>query len=348
MVRPGTNYACAGDGLCCTDIHGLGPLTRTEVKRLRLISPEIVARPSESGFDEPMLATRRADGGCLFLGVRRCELHAALGEAAKPDGCQRFPLGLAATPEGGRVTTRHRCPCRTLGTRPPLVPERAEGPLSALGRLTADRIVGHRVDVSEDEWCTFDEWLELERDLFARLARGDDALEVLGRAPFPRLKKKSWKEHADDMVRDGADHTRFGVAIEWFARAIKSLNGLREPETVRAFPWTDDFDRAERRSPDIGDPNAMFNEWITDEIWSLLWTEHGSFERARRDMATRLVIGRDIQRRLAAAGARPDRAAAEALAVIDVVGDSEWWEDIVREMIVTRPKSADRSPMLAG
>jgi hypothetical protein len=230
-----------------------------------------------------------------------------------------------------------------MGARPALVPEKAEGPLSALGRLAADRNVGRRVDLSEEEWCTFDQWVELEGTLFARLERGDDALDVLGRAPFPKLRRKSWKEHADDMVRDGADHTRFGVAIEWFARAIKAINGLREPETVRPFPWGDDFERAEHRSPEVGDPNAMFNEWIIDEIWSLMWTEYGSFERARREMATRLVIGRDIQRRLAATGTRPDRAAAEALAVIDVVGDSEWWEDIVRDIVVGKAKSTAQS-----
>jgi hypothetical protein len=347
IVRPGTNYECAGDGLCCTDIHGLGPLTRTEVKRLRLISPDLVASPSESGFDEPMLATRRGDGGCLFLGVRRCELHASLGATAKPDGCQRFPLGLAATPDGGRVTTRHRCPCRTLGVRPPLTPERAEGPLSALGRLAADRVVGRRVDLDEEYWLGWEDWLELEAKLFADLQSGIDALVVLDRAPFPRLKKKSWKQHADEMVRDGADHTRFGVAIEWFAYAIKAQNDLRVPETVRSFPWGDDFDRAEQRSPIALDPTAMWNEWVVDEIWSLAWTEVGSFELARRELATRLAIGRDIASRLVAGGTRPDRAVSEALAVIDVVGDSEWWEEIVATMVVGRAKAADRSPALA-
>ena len=120
LARRGAHYTCFGDGLCCTDLHGLGPLTKKEVKALKLVSPGVIEPPSEEGFDEPMLRTR-GDGGCLFLGPDRCYLHAALGAEAKPAGCRRFPLGLTATPDGGRVTTRHRCPCRTLGRRPLLV-----------------------------------------------------------------------------------------------------------------------------------------------------------------------------------------------------------------------------------
>src|SRR5260370_891972 len=35
LLREGARYACFGDGLCCTDMHALGPLTRSEVVQLR-------------------------------------------------------------------------------------------------------------------------------------------------------------------------------------------------------------------------------------------------------------------------------------------------------------------------
>ena len=124
LVRPGARYACFGDGLCCTDIHGLGPLTRREVTAIRRIDSG--AAPYSELFEDHMLRTA-ADGGCVFLMAdRRCALHAEHGPEAKPDGCRRFPLGLVATPSGGRITTEHRCPCPTLGDRPPLDASAAE------------------------------------------------------------------------------------------------------------------------------------------------------------------------------------------------------------------------------
>ena len=97
--------------------------------------------PKSSGWnddhDDYMLNTA-ADGGCVFLMAdQRCSVHAQLGAEAKPDGCRRFPLGLAATPNGGRITTDHRCPCRTMGDRPE-IRSRARCRMAAAGpSLTA-------------------------------------------------------------------------------------------------------------------------------------------------------------------------------------------------------------------
>ena len=56
MARPGAHYTCFGDGLCCTDLHGLGPLSKKEVVALELVSPAVVAHPDDDGgFDEPPL-----------------------------------------------------------------------------------------------------------------------------------------------------------------------------------------------------------------------------------------------------------------------------------------------------
>ena len=333
LARPGAHYTCFGDGLCCTDLHGLGPLTRSEVKFLRVISPGVIAPEGESGFDEPMLRLNR-DGGCLFLGPAGCELHHSVGAESKPDGCRRFPLGLAATPAGGRITTRHRCTCRTLGKRPPLSVDGAENSLSQRGRLQADRRIGSKVRIGEKKRVSFERYAEIEAELLQKLEAGEDALDVLDVKPFPKLKDTTWKKEADDMVRRGADDTRFGTAIEWFARSIKSLLQLREPNKVRPLSWAHAFDRAMNRAEEPGDPDYIAADWVADEIWGLQWTELGSFARARADIGTRYAVAKDVRRRLEEQGRRPDRAAAEAVTIADLMGDSEWWDDVVEAMVI--------------
>src|SRR5258708_5447875 len=113
LLREGARYACFGDGLCCTDMHALGPLTRSEVVQLRSHAVE-----RNEHLRAPVLRT--AAGRCVFLEDDGCAIHRAKGEGAKPSSCRGFPYRLIATPQGGRVVTEHRCPCRTLGDRPPI------------------------------------------------------------------------------------------------------------------------------------------------------------------------------------------------------------------------------------
>ncbi len=337
LPRPGARYTCFGDGLCCTDLHGLGPLTRGETKALRVISHEVIAYPSETEFEEPMLRTSE-DGGCLFLGPSGCELHYTLGADAKPDGCRRYPLGLAATPAGGRITTRHRCTCRTLGDRPELDPDAVAPSLMTGGRLKADRKIGDRIRWTERGRIGFAKYTRREEELLARLESGVDPLEVLDASPFPPLKDTSWKHETDEMVHRGADDSRFGVAIEWFARSVKALLRLPTPKVVRPLRWSESFARALARSPEVGDPQRVLADWVADEIWGLQWTELGSFERARYDLATRYRVAMDLKDRLALEGRRPDAAAAEAVTIVDLMGDSEWWDDVVVAMDLRRAR----------
>ena len=96
LPRPGARYTCFGDGLCCTDIHGIGPLTKKEVAQMRRIDRQSAGWNDD--HDDYMLNTA-ADGGCVFLmSDQRCSVHARLGPEAKPEGCRRFPLGVVATP----------------------------------------------------------------------------------------------------------------------------------------------------------------------------------------------------------------------------------------------------------
>ena len=328
-IRPGARYTCFGDGLCCTDVHGLGPLTRKEVRSLRVISDAVVATPSMTGFDEPMLRTRD-DGGCLFLGEGRCELHAALGPEAKPDGCRRFPLGLTATPRGGRITTRHRCPCRTLGERPPVSPSAAEPALmSSAGRLEADQRIGARVAIQGRSRVAFDTYERLESSLFDRLALGEAPESVLDAEPFPKLRGRSWTRVAEEMLGECDEDTRFDAALEWFAEAILARQRRGYRRRMEDRPWADAFDRAEARSPEPRAPSDMLGDWIADTLWSMQWVEEvGSLAQTRAELATRLAIAKDISARLVRRGARADRATAEALMVVDSVGDSEWWHEV--------------------
>jgi Fe-S-cluster containining protein len=103
LVRPGARFTCFGDGLCCTDVHVLGSITRKEASDMRRI-----ARGSVH-FDKNVegYALQTVDHHCFFLGKGGCHVHAKHGADAKPLGCRRFPYGLVNT--AGR-TRHHRAP----------------------------------------------------------------------------------------------------------------------------------------------------------------------------------------------------------------------------------------------
>jgi len=46
------------------------------------------------------------------------------------------------------------------------------------------------------------------------------------------------------------------------------------------------------------------------------------------ELATRLAIGEDICARLRKTGARADRAAAEAVMMVELVGESDFWTEV--------------------
>jgi len=276
--------------------------------------------------DDYMLNTA-ADGGCVFLMAdQRCSVHAQSGPEAKPDGCRRFPLGLVATPNGGRITTDHRCPCRTMGDRPEIQPEDVESSVSDGGsRPVADRRI-KRIPMSPGEELKFADWEPIEAEYLNRL-QGREALhEILDAEPFPALHGSSWDKQADEFI-DARDGTQFGVAMAWVGDTISALQNGRNPRAP-GRPWTAAFDRAQARSPKAGTSREVFGDWIADEIWSLKWAEDYDFALARQELATRLAIAEDICARLRADGARADRAAAEAVMMVEVVGESDFWTEV--------------------
>jgi Fe-S-cluster containining protein len=332
LFRPGARYRCFGDGLCCTDIHALGPLTRREVVQIRRLDPRGATR--QGGFDAPMLRTGK-DGACVFQGAdQRCGIHAQFGHAAKPAGCRRFPLGLVATPRGGRVTTDHRCSCRTLGDRPALTAESVTPSLvDDAGRLEADRRV-ERVSLTRHRHVSMAAYEALEGDLLSRLGAGEDPRRVLPGRPFPALRGSTWRREADVFVQ-GHDGTQFGVALGWFADAVLALRCRRRGWEPRARPWSAPFARAMARTPQARPADEVLADWLADEVWALRWSDEGwSFDRACAEMATRLAVARWVAARLVGLGLRGDQAAAEGVMVVDMVGSSDYWLDVVRTMRV--------------
>jgi len=287
----------------------------------------------DDDHDEYMLRTA-ADGGCVFLrSDQRCSVHAELGPEAKPEGCRRFPLGLVATPVGGRITTDHRCPCRTMGERPEIRPEDVESSVSdGRRRPIADRRI-RRVPMSAKEDIKFSEWEPIEAAYLDRLRGREPLFTILDAKPFPRLRGSTWDKQAEEFIgaRDGS---QFGVAMAWVGDTIGALQNGRSPRPP-GRPWAAAFDRAQARAPKARASRDVFGDWIADEIWSLKWAEDYHFTLARTELATRLTIGEDICARLRGAGARADRAAAEAVMMLEVIGESDFWTEVKDRMRVS-------------
>jgi Fe-S-cluster containining protein len=336
-VRPGARFACAGDGLCCSDVHALGPVRRHERTALQLIAPEVVQF-------HPRVATHvlttGSDGRCLFLSEAGCALHASLGPLGKPQACRRFPFGLIATPDGGRITTEHRCPCRTMGDRPLLDVEAAEAALLGdAGRLRAERRAPGRIRLDSRRAWPFERWKEREGQILEDLGRGTPPAAVLDVIAFPELAYGSWEQMASDMLDTalgGAEErtrtSRYEAALAWFGAAILELRGTRADGAPHDRPWADAFDRAEARTSEPPARGACLADWVADEMWALRWASSGSFEGLRADLGTRLAVAEHLTEHLLRLGARADRAEAEAVTIVDLVGTSDWWGEVMRRM----------------
>lgn len=328
-VRSGARYTCFGDGLCCTDVHGLGPITKKELVQLRTLDGD--AGSYSDDFEDYMLHTA-ADGGCVFLlPDQRCRVHAEHGAEAKPDGCRRFPLGITGTPEGGRITTEHRCPCRTLGDRPVLDEASAlPSVVDGKGRPYSDRDVTRIRLERGQKRKPFAAWTAIEGPVLAELAGGGRPEEVLEAEPFPKLKGSSWPAQAREFIR-ARDGSQFGVAIAWFGDTVLVLVDGKDPRPP-GRPWAAAFDRAQARMSQEQDPEEMLRDWVADEIWSLKWAEDHPFDIKRAELATRLAVLRPIHARFVAEGLRPDRAMAEAIMIAELVGESDFWGEVMTRM----------------
>lgn len=305
-VREGASFTCHGDGLCCTDVHTFGPLDDRETAMMEAIDERLVTITGEG--DRVIEPT--GDGRCVFLSERGCELHARLGPAGKPHGCAQFPFVLIQTPTHLRGVTDHRCPCRTMGGRAPVTPEQVREACPG----TPDRTLTSTIALDAEREITIDEYEAIEAPLLARLET-EDPLDVLG---APELPKTATKTLAFKYLRE-AGETRFAIALRRFGRAALALIGLEVEGEPPPFPWRAAFDRAEARSVE-GDPEAMLRDWVADYLWSLEHAFLGSFEDCKAELGLRVRVARRIATDLTAEGARPDRAMAEAIAVVELAG----------------------------
>jgi Fe-S-cluster containining protein len=295
---------------------------------MRTLDPTSVTRHGGLGL---MVLRTTEQRRCVFLGASGCSVHATRGAAFKPAICRRFPFGLVATPQGGRITTDHRCPCRSMGARPPIDLDDAARSLGdAGGRLRADLTAPATIPLWKRKRAACARYAAIEAAIMARMAADDDplaALAAMGVAPLPELEEARWQDVAH-LYRSHIDGTSCGEALAWFGDALLLLSGERL-RSQRHRPWAPSFDRAEARAVEPEPAGRVLADWAQDVLWSLSWLEQGPLDRALVDVATRLRVAVDITERLAAAGARPDRAAAEALLVVELAGELPLWASVV-------------------
>lgn len=330
LTRPGARFTCAGDGVCCHDVHLLGPVTRAEVQPLVAVRADVIDRR----LGLPLVRTD-ALGRCVMLSDHeRCTVHPTSSQPLAPRSCRRFPYLLVATPDGGRIGTDHRCPCRTMGQRAPVTAQGAEESLlDAAGRLSVDRRVGGTVPIAPRVRVSWARWRAIESELLSALEVGRPE-DALGCAPFPPLDSMSWPQVAHDIAEDVPD-TRWGWALRWFAAHLEAAR-TRTPGDVLPRPWRSAFDRAQVRTPVAGDPDAMLRDYVADAIWSMEWAVRGTLLHARLELRTSVEVARSVARALESRGTRADRAMAEALLVAEVGAVSEAWTTVVRRFVVTR------------
>ena len=124
------------------------------------------------------------------------------------------------------------------------------------------------------------------------------------------------------------------MALAWCGDAILHLNeGHRPPKRER--PWAPAFERGLARTTSPRGSEAIFNDWLADELWMLRWLDYGcSFDVGRAELATRLAVAREVHRSLRASRVPVEQAAAEAVMVGEMAGAANDWADTVAAMRV--------------
>ena len=325
LVRAGARFDCTGDGLCCSDIHAVGALTDEDCEMLALISEDAIDRHEQE--DAAVMMMRSDTGRCVFWSEQGCAIHSKLGPDMKPSPCIQFPYALTATPMGGRISTQHRCTCRTLGSLPLITAEGARpNLLGSDGELKFEHAVLDEVAWSPTETLSFAAYAEREAKVIAGLVEGANLMGVLGAQPFPELNGMSWTDVADELL-EFTGPSRAGAAACWFGAAIGFLVDRREPPELDR-PWADSFEQAAKRVIAPVSPNRVFGDWLADELWSMRWTRFGSCARARAELATRLAIARRIAGWLDISTPKQDNvSAAEAVMIVDIIGTTDVWEE---------------------
>jgi hypothetical protein len=350
LVREGARFACTGGGLCCTDVHLLAPLSRAEIERVERFAPGTVVKDARAGLR--VLGTTE-EGSCALLREGLCTLHAAHGAMEKPAVCRKFPYGLLATPRGGRITTSHRCPCRSMGERPPIDVADATASLAdASGRLRSHGRIGSHLPLARephgktgarDVKMPFDLYAAEESRVVRRLSAGEPPDEVLGVAQRSRRADASaYGDLGRSLVCMKELGARFDLAAASFGHALLLLLG-EDPGAPPPRPWASFFDAAEARPGPRRSAAEVLGDWLADELWGFSWLRRGSLALGLHDLALRARVATCLTDRLVAEGARPDRAAAEAVLCAEVAGYMAPW-DAAMDRVVLRQDDVALGP----
>lgn len=126
LTPEGQRWDCHACGACC-HLYELGPVEVEVVRDLERRQIEGHWAPAKDGwYERRRAADGRAayflthrDGHCVFLMPdRRCAVHAAFGEAAKPGFCREYPFHLAQRGDGLAVVVRPSCQSHHRGATP--------------------------------------------------------------------------------------------------------------------------------------------------------------------------------------------------------------------------------------
>jgi len=344
LVRPGCRYQCHGDGTCCTNIHVIGPISRTDASRVRVAGSIVFASSREpvvkhdAGIEGSVVIQK--NGACIFLDSNvRCRIHEAVGPEHKPAPCRRFPVGATNTPAGVRVTLSHRCACVSIGESTELEEERARNILVSPwnGRLLRDFEVGDRVRWRGRTGVPFASYLPWERSMLASLDRDDGpSIErVLGMSngSLPALRKGDWSDVAQRMAKWTADEPfgdGFSCILRWAEGTVRHGADWKGPYPERPWSWT--FDRAAARSPEMKPNRRIYGSWLADELWAMQWASRGTLYRAMADMAARYRIATMMASILERLGRRTDVAAGEAVMIADTLGAWDTWDTVRKQL----------------
>jgi Fe-S-cluster containining protein len=329
LVRPGARFTCHADGLCCSDIHVLGPIEEAELVPLRALGHRIVGRDaSVDGWAFRVGET----GACPFLESHNlCRVHATRGPQVKPATCRLFPFYLVGTPAGVRVSTSHRCTCRSVGERAPLDVARVRAEIGVADEaLPLAWTAPARIAIDAERDVSFAEWTAREARLIEALNAGAGLPALLGAQPFPTLRNDGWSKVAARFCQP-ADATGFEQAKAWIGEAIRAhVDGTKI--AARPRPWARFLPRVAARSTRDDGRDAMLADWLADELWGLGWTRWGSFEQARMDFATRAAIVAALEAAFVNLGTPAPIAMAEAILVVDAVAHSPHWDAVARAL----------------
>lgn len=330
QVRPGARFRCFGDGLCCSDIHALGPVTAREQQALAKYHALV-------GSKRLRVLRNENDGACTFLGAREsvgarpCALVGSAEPEARPRTCDRFPFLIMKTPRGARVGTDHRCPCRTMGERPLLDVDDIERSCADVrGHLISDGSVPNRIRIASRRSVSFATYEALEEprmhnggvDWLQQLAQRAGVFSSSG---FMRIGLELAHQSAPREV----ELTRNTAAKLWFGLALADLHGARSlGKRDLPRPWSDAFARAARRTATLQASEVMLADFALDALWSMEWSLRGSLQTFEDELAERLRVARHLHAFWTAQGARADAAMAEAIMVVETAGLSEAWQAI--------------------